>query len=113
MYLTFGHQLPTTVNKMADSVPPTTTVIDLLVYLAPLSALTISIDASDILLNTGLSTSTTTSTATTTAAAGTTVGDLEEDGNVPMQVAALAAFGAAHRLVRWFWAGSWEMRSGR
>ena len=30
-----------------------------------------------------------------------------------MQVAALAAFGAAHRLVRWFWAGSWEMRSGQ
>lgn len=90
-----------------------TTVTDLLLYLTPLVALTISVDVSDILLNAGLSVRTSTAPGTSNKTAATDDGRATEGESASMQVAALAAFGAAHRLVRWFWAGSWEMRSGK
>ena len=102
-----GHQMNGNTDNRA------TTVTDLLFYLTPLIALTISVDVSDILLNAGLSVRTSTTPGTSNKTAATDDGRATEGESASMQVAALAAFGAAHRLVRWFWAGSWEMRSGK
>lgn len=68
-------------------------------YLAPLALLTMTIDISDILLNTGITLGTSPNASATLAS------------NTTQQATTLAAFGASHRVVRLFFSLPWEMRA--
>ena len=90
----------------------------LLKYVAPLIIVSMSIDFSDTLLNAGLVLSETSFQPfnTTTPSSSLFVQSPSSSSSslsntTSSQVSRLAAFGAAHRILRWLWSGSWEMRA--
>ena len=87
----------------------------LLKYVLPLILVSMSIDISDTVLNAGLVLASTNlnSTTNTTFAAATPSSSFSTPPPATNadQISRLAAFGAAHRILRWVWSGSWEMRA--
>ena len=85
----------------------------LLKYLAPLVMVSMSIDLSDTILNAGLVISSSggdtnfTNTSTLSYTVSQSPSPSFNNTNPSSQVSRLAAFGAAHRILRWIWSGSW------
>ncbi len=84
----------------------------LLRYVLPLCVLGVSMDLSDILLNAGLMLGNATdSGAVSNATVSRAPSSLGGAGRGSLQVSKLAAFGAAHRVLKFLRSGSWEMRA--
>ena len=90
--------------------------VALLRYVLPLCMLGVSVDLSDVLLNAGLMLDGGNATPSAPPVPNTTLAPGPSSsggasGRVDLQISKLAAFGAAHRVLKFLRSGSWEMRA--